>query len=148
MKKILALFLVIFISFTTFVSAQDTTKTYKQVTFYFDQLTIMKDSTPVDKCGNYELTFSSTPGLVFFRDRDKESLMKITLGNHILDQELLVWYNGNQVPATAMCFEGKIDDLDIIFSTVILNDKKGTIFSFGLALDNYVILFLVPATNK
>jgi hypothetical protein len=148
MKKIIALLLVIFISFTTFVSAQDTANNYKQVTFYFDEVTMVKDSTPVDKCGNFELTFSSTPGLIFFRDRDTESLLKVVLGKHILDEPLTVWYKNEKVPATAMCFEGTINDMDIIFSTVILSDKNLTVYAFGITLDKYSLLLRVPERDK
>ena len=143
MKKIIVLLLVIFTFFTTFVSAQDTGKGLHPVTFTFEKITLVKDSTPVEKKGHFELTFSSQPGIIFFKDLDKVTLMKIVIGQHVLDQELSVCYKGEDVSATAMCFSGQIEGMDIIFSTVLLNNKDTTVYAFGIALDKYAILMKV-----
>lgn len=143
MKKILALLFVTFIIFSTFVSAQDTAKQYKPVTFIFDKVTLLKDSTPTDKEGHFELTFSEEPGIIFFRDLDKLSLMKIVLGQHISDQPLEVWYKGLKTAATAMCFMATVHEMDIVFATVLLNDKDQTVYAFGITLEHYSILLKV-----
>jgi hypothetical protein len=144
MKKIFVFLLVIFSFLTTFVSAQDTTKTLKEVVFNFDTITLLKgDNPPQDRAGHYELSFSTQPGIIFFRDVDKGEIMKITLGAHVLDQAIVVLYKKEKVPATVMCFNAEIRGYDVTFATVVLDDKEKTIFAFGITLENYSIMMKV-----
>lgn len=156
MKKIIVLLLVIFSFFTTFVSAQDSSSnsieniikdskdSSKEVVFNFDKIILLKgNEAPIEKKGHYELSFAKTPGIIFFRDVDKGEIMKITLGVHVLDQPLNVYYKKEKVPATAMCFNAEIRGYDVTFATVILDDKDKTIFGFGITLENYSIVMKV-----
>lgn len=143
MKKIFALLLVIFISFTTFVSAQDTLTEIKAVTFLTDTVTLVRGEFSTDKIGHFELTFSKEPGIIFFRDLDSLTLMKITLGEQILTKTIRVCYNNVLVPATAMTSNAYVSGMPVIFSTVLLNDDWKTIYAFGITLDTYSILIKV-----
>jgi hypothetical protein len=147
MKKITALLFATFIFFATFVSAQDTATLdplqMTPVTFLVDTIKIAKGDNVSEKVGHFELTFSKEPGIIFFRDLDSLSIMKIELGEQIFSKALMVCYKNKSVPATALCFNGVTHGLGVIFTTVLLDDKDKTIYAFGITLDNYSVLIKV-----
>jgi hypothetical protein len=136
-KKNVFLF-VIFLIFSIFVSAQDTTR--KDITIQATHITLIKDRNVLPKNGHYEITFSKYPRLVYFKDIDENSIMRIKLGELLRKTHMEVAdENGKSVDATALTFDAEANGkFSILFTTVFLDSDK-SVYAIGITLSNFTI---------